>query len=178
MTTAELKALLNKMQADTAQGTPGPWDAKPKGIHPYPYVVGAEREYEFGRDRPVTCYLVGMDTETNARRIARLPDLETACVTLATDLLAAQAEIEIMQGDPGHAYFKGMAAGQKILRELGQLTVVDSPELAGLRAEIERLRGIGRAILEADAGGQGLPFAEAMDTLRAAIIAAEKERGE
>jgi len=55
--------------------TPGPWSAHEKGAHPNPYVCGAEREYEHGPDKPVVAYIVGTDTQANARLIAAAPDL-------------------------------------------------------------------------------------------------------
>ena len=58
--------------------TPGPWEAMDKGFHPYPYVCGPEDDYEYGKDRPVVAYLVGMNIPHNAHLIAAAPDLYEA----------------------------------------------------------------------------------------------------
>lgn len=55
--------------------TSGPWTSHDKGIHPNPYICGREIEWEHGIDAPVIAYIVGVNTEANARLIAAAPEL-------------------------------------------------------------------------------------------------------
>lgn len=79
--------------------TPGPWVEREKGVHPHPYVCGEYKEYEFGLDRPVVCYLVGCRTEANAHLIAAAPDLYEAL-----------EEIIKVHGEAGPVSAKAIAA--------------------------------------------------------------------
>ena len=85
-----------QMVADREAGTPGPWMIG----HAYRSIVS---DANTGYDRPddvdaygghLVCESVKWDA--NARRIARLPDLEAAYLTLAAENAALRAEFELL----------------------------------------------------------------------------------
>ena len=87
---------LDQMKRDMEAGTPGPWEAESAGRDGYwvscptaPYVV-AGTEDECGRYGSI-------NNETNARRIARVPDMEATILAQAATIEAlkdAHAEQE------------------------------------------------------------------------------------
>lgn len=76
--------------------TPGPWTYHAKGIHPHPFICGATEIYEHGEDRPVVAYVVGMNTDANARLIAASRELVPA---LLDEIAAKDAEIARLRGE-------------------------------------------------------------------------------
>ncbi len=165
-----------QMVADREAGTPGPWelcahlaDEKVdagcgcgyRGViygpeHNTPFAVcqpGHQPAPEGQEGTEPARYHRKVEL-ANARRIARLPDLEVAYLTLAaenatlrtynTELcdnynsqlvkLAQKAdELATLRADYEDAFVRGMAHGQSVMPK-GAFTVVDSPELATLRA--------------------------------------------
>jgi hypothetical protein len=57
----------------------------------------------------------------------------------ANDMIAIFARIEALTAERDEAFVSGFSAGQKALRDLGELVIIDSPELATLRADNARL---------------------------------------
>lgn len=83
--------------------TPGPWSCHERGIHPHPYVCGAEEHYEFGRDRPVVFYAVGMNSEENALLASMAPAMAEALVK-AWEAERLNQTYEAMPTDRGGPY--------------------------------------------------------------------------
>lgn len=67
---------------EKTEHTSGPWTEHEKGEHPYAYVCGPERAFEFFDDKPVIAYVTGPSIPANRRLIAAAPDMLEALVRL------------------------------------------------------------------------------------------------
>ena len=120
----------DQMKADMDAGTPGPWTAK-KAVIGYDYGIlfddnllaetyaDIRHENEYATD----------ESAANARRIARLPDLEAAYLVATARADRAEAELAQMRKDG--SYYKEA--------DIDKL-MADRDELAALRASLPDVR--------------------------------------
>ena len=135
LTDSEVKALLDG-------ATPGPWAAD----------GDPQNRIIWSPDGNRVCFMAHSSGMNDARDIAT-SNLVAAAPDLARALLDARAERD-------DAFAAGVVHGQKALRAItGPLQVVDSPELAELRAELDRVKAerdclaAANAVLEAKVAG-------------------------
>ena len=89
---APLTAEVAEMQRDMAAGTPGPW--KVFTTSDGGRIIGIGDDEAGGvTDARFGLWRDGNEQKANARRIARLPDLEAAYISLATQLAGRDAEL-------------------------------------------------------------------------------------
>ena len=99
--TAEVVA---QMQRDMAAGTPGPWFVAGVRVKMERQQWLAVSRYDEANKRDENICCAGYDPKTglgstDARRIARLPDLEAAVIALATQLAERDAELAQVKAD-------------------------------------------------------------------------------
>ncbi len=149
--TAEVVA---EMQRDMAAGTPGPWEVAEAGTYPDDEgakVLGpASANSRGNRVR----YYVAQFCTRDARRIARLPDLEAGYLALATQLAEREKELARVTAERDAALER-----EGDMRQALQSAMDDTPgwydlardaRNASLSARTQRL--IARAALTTDKG--------------------------
>jgi hypothetical protein len=125
------------LQADMAAGTPGPWVAETlrtscgvcHKIGPWPH------KWRYGETMHACIYddypspSEGTDTMlANARRIARLPDLEAAYIALTAELTELRLQVITADGQAGEHYDARIAAEAEVSRLRSALrSIADAP---------------------------------------------------